>query len=206
MDSREIEISLRGRIGSIVHFWGVYTSDKLPYVQYNSKPIIFIANTLHSNTPVTTVGHWVCFYIEFHPLKQLIFYDSYGLLPDFYSADFSFYINKKYKDFKAYHFGVQLQPDMSQKCGLYTLNFIHYVSHYGINQFINLFKKVFKPRKLNQNDGYVTRYYFKYLSKFKSCSYWKRGKKRAVSYAECKKIYGKSKNMYICIISINNYK
>ena len=93
MDSREIEISLRGRIGSIVHFWGVYTSDKLPYVQYNSKPIIFIANTLHSNTPVTTVGHWVCFYIEFHPLKQLIFYDSYGLLPDFYSADFSFYIH-----------------------------------------------------------------------------------------------------------------
>ena len=187
MDTRELERSLRGRIGGLIHFWGIYTSDNMPVVQYNSKPIIFIANTLHSNTEVTAVGHWVCFYIEFLPVKRVIFYDSYGLLPSFYSSEFSDYINKKYKDFNTYHFGVQLQPDTSQKCGLYSLNFIHYVSHYGINNFISLFKNVFNPRRLNQNDSYITRYYFKHLSKFKSCSYWKSGKKRAISYAECKK-------------------
>ena len=85
MDTREIERALRGHIGPYVYYKGVFTSDNLPYITYNSKPIVFISNTLSSNTSISTVGHWVCFYISFYPVKKLIFYDSYGLLPHFYT-------------------------------------------------------------------------------------------------------------------------
>ena len=41
-----------------------------------------------------------------------------------------------------------------------------------------------KKRELPYNDKYVTRYYFKYLSK-SNCSQWKTGNKRAITYKEC---------------------
>ena len=41
-----------------------------------------------------------------------------------------------------------------------------------------------KKRYLTYNDKYVTRYYFKYLSK-SPCSHWKTGNKRAMTYKEC---------------------
>ena len=31
-----------------------------------------------------------------------------------------------------YHFGKQLRPDNSIKCGLYVILFIHYVFHFGL--------------------------------------------------------------------------
>ena len=146
MDTRELQRALRGRLGPFIRYEGIYTSDNLPYIVSSSKPVIFIANTLKSTSPISTVGHWVCFYIEFQPKKRLVFFDSFGLLPGLYSEGFSDYVEKKYSSFNVYDFGVQLQPDISQKCGLYVLYFIRYISYYGIDAFTSNFKSIFNPQ------------------------------------------------------------
>ena len=190
MDTRELEVSLRGRIWGRAQFLGVYSSDTLPHIRCNSKPVLLIVNTLNSKMSSSTVGHWVCIYIEFNRVKRLIFYDSYGLLPGFYSKDFSNYINEKYRNFNIFDTGVQIQPDASHKCGLYALHFIHFVSHYGLDKFIASFKTIFNPRNLDENDARVTRYYFKNLYRRTNCSQWKSGARRAMTYAECVKMNG----------------
>ena len=187
MDTRELETALRSRIGPYVDYKGVFVSDQLPIFQNNSLPIVFISNTLESKADVSTVGHWVAFYLEYTPIKKIIFFDSYGLLPDFYSKHFSNYINKVCADYAVQDFGIQLQPNSSHKCGLYVLQFIHYISHHGINKYISFFHGHFNPKKLSFNDNLVTRYYFKFLTRNHNCSYWKRGSKRAITYRECKK-------------------
>ena len=137
MDTREIETALKGRIGPHIHYKGIYTCDHLPIITYNSKPIIFIANTLSSTSPVTKVGHWVAFYISFNPIRKLVFYDSYGLSPYLYTFHFSKYIHQHYNAFDFYYFNVQLQPDTSYKCGLYVINLVHYTSQYGLEKYIS---------------------------------------------------------------------
>ena len=187
MDARDIEKSLRGHIGPYIHYKGVFTSDNLPHISYNSKPIIFISNTLSSDSDISTVGHWVCFYLSFYPVKKLVFYDSYGLSPHFYSEHFSKYIHKQCRSSDTYYFDKHLQPNTSQKCGLYVINFIHYVSHNHLEKFMSYYNSKFNSHNLKQNDVLVTHYYFKYLSKVKSCTFWKRSRsfKRAITYAEC---------------------
>ena len=69
MEVRELESSLKHKLGSRIKFIGVYTSDSLLFISYNTKPIILIANTLKSTTNINTVGHWVAIYFEFQPKK-----------------------------------------------------------------------------------------------------------------------------------------
>ena len=185
MDTHELESALKGRIGPYVEYKGVYASDQLPHFHYNTRPIVFISNTLESKTDVSTIGHWVAFYIEFAPVKRIIFFDSYGLIPDVYSTHFSDYVHKSYSTFFIQDFGRQLQPNLSHKCGLYVIHFIHFVSHYNIDKYISFFHTQFNPKKLSLNDDIVTRYYFKYLARNHNCLYWKHGSKRAITYKEC---------------------
>ena len=183
MDVRELESSLRFRIGSKVDYLGIFTSDKLPYIKKSNIPVMFIANTLESSSDVNIVGHWVCFYIEFSPNRRIIFYDSYGFPPHIYCDGFTEFINI-YQEHSVYDYGIQVQPDTSVKCGLYVLFFIHFVSFYGMDKFTWVFKHTFSKKDLQSNDKYVTRYYLKYLSK--SCRRWRYGSKRAITYQECK--------------------
>ena len=197
MDVRELETSLSGRIGSKVNYLGVFTSDKLPFMKTYSKPGIFIANTLKSNADVRTVGHWVCFYIEFLPDRRIIFFDSYGLPPSIYCEGFREFITN-HKDFSIYDYGRQFQPDVSVKCGLYVLFFIHFISLYGVDRISWVFKHVFSKKDLQSNDKYVTLYYFKYLSRSHACRNWKYGSKRAITYQECKRLIRNNDNIEDC--------
>ena len=45
MEVRELEIALKYKLGSYVKFIGTYASDRLPFIPYNTKPILLIANT-----------------------------------------------------------------------------------------------------------------------------------------------------------------
>ena len=97
MDVTEIENSLKGRLGTHIKYIGVFMSDNIPAISYNTKPIVLIANTLKSNTNINIVGHWVVLYFEFYPVKRIIFFDSYGLSPYFYNnSGFSHFLKKKY--------------------------------------------------------------------------------------------------------------
>ena len=189
MDTREIENSLRGRLEPYIHYKGVFTSDTLPYIKFNIKPIILIANTLNSRTDVSIVGHWVGFYISFYPKKYLLFFDSYGFSPYFYSRDFSQWLEYYSKDFQIQQFGQQVQPDTSQKCGLYVVHFTHYISYFGLEKYKSFYQCNFSSRKLTSNDRIVTRYYFTRIMKKNSCSQWKKniGNKHAVTYKKCLK-------------------
>ena len=173
MDTLEINKVLKGRLGHKVHYIGVFTSDSLPHISFNSKPIVYIVNSLSSKADIRRVGHWVAFYISFYPEKKVIFYDSYGLPPEFYSPHFSKFIHNQYSSFSIYEFGIQLQPNSSHKCGLYVLQFIHFVSHHGLDMFVNYYQNHFSQTRLNKNDVTTTQYYFKHLSFAKECSYWK---------------------------------
>ena len=69
MNVRELELALKNKIDPHIKFIGIYTSDNLPVISYNTKPIVLIANTLKYSTNIDTVGHWVGFYFEFYPKK-----------------------------------------------------------------------------------------------------------------------------------------
>ena len=187
MDVREIETSLRGRIGTKVVYLGVFTSDKLPYNKISNKPTVFIANTLKSSANIHTVGHWVCFYMEFHPFQRLIFFDSFGFPPRMYCEGFRKFLSY-HNAFSIYDYGRQLQPTTSVKCGLYAVFFIHFISHYGIDRFSWTLKHIFSKKDLQSNDRYTSLYYFKYLSRPVGCKKWKHGSKRAITYQECRRL------------------
>ena len=147
MDVKELENSLKSRLGNATKFIGIYSSDKLPNISYNTRPTVFIANTLKSSDSVNTMGHWVAFYIESLPNKRIIFFDSFGISPyNYINTGFPIFL-KKYKLFEVFHFGTQFQPDFSFKCGLYVCMFIHYTSIYGINKFIRYIYKHLVLRK-----------------------------------------------------------
>ena len=186
MDSREIEHVLRGKLGTLVEYKGVFTADTMPRIVFNIKAIVFITNTLSSTSDISIVGHWVAFYISFHPKKIVLFYDSYGLSPHFYNEEFTKFISY-YSNYHILEFGRQIQPDASQKCGLYTIQFVHYLSYYGLEKYKILFQNQLTRRNLTQNDRFVTTYYFKHVLKKTSCSPWKmkQGYKRAITYKEC---------------------
>ena len=135
MEVRELKKALKYKLGPYVKFIGIYASDRIPFISYSTKPVLLIVNTLKSSVDINTIGHWVAFYFEFQPKKRLIFFDSYGLPPHFYiNSGFSDFL-KKYRNTPIHHFGKQLQPDNSIKCGLYVILFIHYISHFGLKQF-----------------------------------------------------------------------
>ena len=186
MDTREIENVLRGKLGPYIHYKGVFPSDKLPFITYSNKPVIIIANTLNSRVDVSVVGHWVAFYLSFHPNPYLLFFDSYGLSPYIYSQHFSNWLGL-YSKFKIQEFGKHIQPENSQKCGLYVLHFTHYTSFYGLEKYKNFFQNNFSTRKLYLNDIVVTNYFFNRLVKKKKCASWKKYKRssHAITYNEC---------------------
>ena len=187
MDTREIESVLTGKLGAYIHYKGLFTSDNLPVITYSIKPIVIIANTLDSRVDVSVVGHWVAFYISFHPKPYLLFFDSYGLSPHFYSKHFSRWL-RLYTKFHIQEFGQQVQPEHSQKCGLYVIHFTHYTSHFGIEKYKSFFQNNFSSKKLFLNDKLVTTYFFNRVVKKKNCASWKkykRGNKQAITYKEC---------------------
>ena len=92
MDVRELEKALKHKLGPYVRCIGIYASDRIPFIQYSAKPVLLIAITLKSGTDINTIGRWVAFYFEFQPQKRVIFFDSYGLPPQFY-------INNVFSDF-----------------------------------------------------------------------------------------------------------
>ena len=65
-------------------------------------------------------------------------------------VDFLIFL-KKYRNTPIHHFGKQLQPDNSIKCGLYVIMFIHYVSHFGLKLFTSFFNTVDLLKKKKKN-------------------------------------------------------
>ena len=114
MDVRELQTALKNRLGDRTRFMGVYTSDQIPFIIPSRRPITMIVNTLKSTSSINVIGHWVVFYIEFHPKKRIVFYDSYGISPhDYGILGFSKFISQ-YKNTPLYDYGIQFQPDTSR--------------------------------------------------------------------------------------------
>ena len=53
MDSREIDHVLRGKLGTLVEYKGVFTADTMPRIVFNIKPIVFITNILSSTSDIS---------------------------------------------------------------------------------------------------------------------------------------------------------
>ena len=65
MDVRELESALKHKLGPHIKVIAIYTSDRLPAISYNTKPIVLIANCLQGSANINTVGHWVDFILNF---------------------------------------------------------------------------------------------------------------------------------------------
>ena len=186
MDSHELDSYIRKTLSDKVQYMGIFTSDDVGIMKIfsnRSKPIIFVANTLKKSDDSSIMGHWVCFYIEKSPLNKIIFFDSYGLNPVFYCKGFELFISKN-RRFSIYNIGMHMQGLDSYKCGLYVIFFIHYTSLYSIGETLVKIKNTFSANTTSINDRYITRYFFKFISR-KSCTRWKAGGERAVTYREC---------------------
>ena len=189
MDTRELESAIRGNLGGLVNYVGVFSSDHVGNIKIplrRDKALAFIANTLESSSDINNMGHWVCFYITKSPNNHIVFFDSYGLDPVIYTHNFQLFLNRN-KYFKIFEFKKSIQPDNSYKCGLYVLFFIHNVSHYGIRQTLVKIRSTFSNTNLHENDKRVVRYYFTHLKR-RRCIEWKSGEKRAITYGECLKV------------------
>ena len=150
MDTTELESALKGRLGALVNYVGVFSSDsvgrmKIPLKRNNA--LIFIGNTLDTSSDMNNMGHWVCFYVEKSPNNRIIFFDSYALPPEIYTHHFQLFL-KRNKSFEIFEFKAPVQPDRSYKCGLYVLFFIHSMSHYGVRQTLQKIKKIYVQERV----------------------------------------------------------
>ena len=186
MDSHELDSYINKTLGNRVQYIGIFTSDDVEKMRIHNDrdiPIVFIANTLRKSEDSSIMGHWVCFYIEKSPVNKVIYFDSYGLDPRFYCKGFELFI-LEHTQFTIYNIGMQMQPLDSYKCGLYVIFFIHYTSLYSIRETLMKIEHTFSPNTQSDNDRYVTRYFFKFISR-KPCVPWRSNGKTAVTYREC---------------------
>ena len=188
MDTREIENSLKYKLGEKIDYLGVFTSDHIINIEINkhrNKVIGFICNTLESTDSVAIMGHWVAFAIDKSPNDRIIFFDSYGFDPRLYAEGFRQFINNN-RNFKLFSFDRHYQLNTSYKCGLYSIFFIHNISLEGLHQTILKIKSNLRKGNGHKNDQFVTRYYLKNITSG-NCRQWKnKDKKSAVTYQECK--------------------
>ena len=113
------QIDTRAKNNSTLkHEWGgVYPSDLLTKRFVSRRPSGFVANTDPSNK--TVVIGWV--------LKEkedvVEFYDSYGMIPSFYTSYFSRFITNNSKH--VLRSNVDSQGLFSDVCGYYALGYLH---------------------------------------------------------------------------------
>ena len=182
MDTKEINTALRRTLGDKIMYLGIYCSDNLPKIpKYREKPMALIANTLKTTDDESVMGHWVAFLID--TCRRVIYFDSYGLNPNYYNNGFSYFLDKL--QLTCFTFGEQYQPVKSIKCGLYVMLFIHYISHYGLQSTLVYLRNILSVKYKRRNDVVVTKYYFKYINKKKGCGYWKILTDNAITYKEC---------------------
>ena len=186
MDSIEIDQYIKNRIGFLIRYKGIYTSDEIGRVKIDDnrdKPLVFVVNTLKTSDDYNIMGHWVCFYVEKSPFDRIIFFDSFGINVELYCQGFRDFLN--INRFVVFEFNEQYQLSESYKCGLYVLFFIHYTSIFGIKETLLKIKNIFSSDDKSVNDKYVTRYFVKNIEE-KSCNKWKGEGKRVLTYNECK--------------------
>ena len=195
MNTKELNLCLKNRLGNKINYVGVFSSDEVGDIKIpinRSMPIMFIANILSSTDDVNLMGHWICVYVEKHPYKQIIFLDSFGVNPILYCSGFKYFIERN-RLFNIKQLGMQMQSSDSYKCGLYVVYFIHYTSLYGISELIMKIENNFSMNNTIANDRYVTKYYLTYLTN-KKCIQWMSGSDRAITYKECLAIINKKSN------------
>ena len=145
------QIDARAKNDSFLkHEWGgVYPSDLLTKQIGFKRPKGYIANTDPSNK---SGSHWVSF--NFPREEEIVeFYDSYGLLPSFYTPYFSHFIKENGKHLLRSN--VDSQGLFSDVCGYYALGYLHMRSKgRSMSSIINSFPVNSK----NTNDKKIAEY------------------------------------------------
>ena len=173
-------------LGTKIIFLGVFCSDQLLTLDIlrkkkPNKPFMFISNTLKTSDPPQTMGHWVAIYCD---KTKVVFLDSFGFHPLTYGEYFQKFIDKLERG-NTYAFKEGFQPLNSLTCGLYSIFFVHYTSHYGLRQCIKHTYQNFKPFQKNQNDVWIKKYFA--LDLEQSCQLWLSQDEKAMTYEECMK-------------------
>ena len=128
-------------------FNGCYKNDTIPFHLKSKRNGFFIVNT---NVNVTTMGHWILFYIKY---SVLYFFDSFGENIKTYGLDIESFFSSFNGD-KVIAIRSPLQDDLSYVCGAYVIYFAYMM---GKNHSIYSIKSKFSKNR-KRNDIYVTKF------------------------------------------------
>lgn len=132
MDTYQLRYALLEICNDIKSF--VCAKNELKYINEESFCIIF--NTSNNDTKGK---HWCALY-KLGDMKEIVFFDSFGLPYYYYGSDVVEFLRNKCK-FVRYN-TMQLQPNSSSTCGMFCLFFI-YKGMCGISfdKFLSLFSR-----------------------------------------------------------------
>ena len=129
------------------------------------------------------LGHFVS---VFKAHGKFYFVDSYGNTPTFYKKKI---INKYFKF--DYCLKIKLQTDYTTVCGAYAIFFVHLFNgcNFDVECVVNIFLKVFNPKKLIINDKYIVRYIFHIYPRINNneCQILFCNSNFIINYEKCKK-------------------
>ena len=108
--------------------------------QLNFK-VLHEAIVISNTQPIGLPGkHWVAFYVK--PNKSVEFFDSFGLLPSYYSEHFVQFIKINSSNNFYVRNTKQIQNDGSNLCGLYCMLYYYTkTQNYTFEMFLQWFKQ-----------------------------------------------------------------
>ena len=171
MNASDINFALKNRLGKYITFVGTFPRehiDRYKIPNFREKHLAIIYNTLDSQSKIK-LGHWLTILITKSPCKQLIFFDSAGLQPEYYAESFSkFFL--RYSNFDRFDICSRFQPLYSRTCALYNIYFIREISLFDLPRGLSRIRSFFARNSRDRNDKKVINYYLKYLNT-RSCTY-----------------------------------
>lgn len=141
---------------------GTYPANVLPSKVLGRKECCWIANTDEEDDDGT---HWVAFWKD---NRKLIFFDSYGKLPDFYNREYwkTSLSERLGCEFVPYS-TVQRQSMVSRTCGLWALLFLHEYAVGGDDASLTQFIPTVNANDLINNEVLLKNECLKYFSNMK---------------------------------------
>lgn len=154
MNSLQINSILQQHPSTRSVYNGCFTENFLPNCHSRG---IYVINT---ESKPRKLGHWVLFVCEPH---SVIFFDSFGFHPEFYSHNIANFFNK----FNTKHIlnTNALQMTTSLLCGAYVIYIAIQLRYKPYNSIL----KVFKVNKPSYNDRLVKTFLYKLLGNKSSC-------------------------------------
>lgn len=144
-----IEIERYGR--KLKNFLGCFASDKLPNRKISNRRASLIVNLcphrITAESPLSLYCHWVAIVLN---KNSITYFDTSGTASYLNNKSLNRFLKKQKK--KIIYNRVQIQSEISQECGRFSLLFL-YAHEHEIS--LERYLKIFHKKKLERNDKII---------------------------------------------------